>query len=209
MDSMFSQFHHGGHMPGQDGLPRHFMADMGDLSGAPGFPPGAPLFGSAMAAAADKPTAAQAAAGRLQRASARQAAKAAMTQKRKAQAQRKRPAAAEADEDDSDDGEDASVPTKPHEIAKSKYNHVEDEKERKRLKRLLRNRVSAQQARERKKAYMSTLEDERRNMETKMAELEAKINTLERENFMLRQVVKNATQGKTGGKGGQDHEVPA
>ena len=79
----------------------------------------------------------------------------------------------------------------------------------KRLKRLLRNRVSAQQARERKKAYMSTLEDERRNMETKMAELEAKINTLERENFMLRQVVKNATQGKTGAKGGQDHEVPA
>ena len=82
-------------------------------------------------------------------------------------------------------------------------------RKRKRLKRLLRNRVSAQQARERKKAYMSTLEDERRNMETKMAELEAKINTLERENFMLRQVVKNATQGKTGGKGGQDHEVPA
>jgi hypothetical protein len=32
-------------------------------------------------------------------------------------------------------------------IAKNKYNHIEDEKERKRLKRLLRNRVSAQQAR--------------------------------------------------------------
>ena len=53
MDSMFSQFHNSGHMPGQDGLPHHFMADMGDLSGAPGFPPGAPLFGSTMAAAAD------------------------------------------------------------------------------------------------------------------------------------------------------------
>jgi len=38
--------------------------------------------------------------------------------------------------------------------------------------------------------------------------MEAKINTLERENFMLRQVVKNATQGKTGGKVGFDHEVP-
>ena len=37
-------------------------------------------------------------------------------------------------------------------------------------------------------------------METKMAELEAKVNTLERENFMLRQVVKNATQGKTGAR---------
>ena len=209
MDPMYSQFNNGGHMSGQDGLPRHFMNDMGDLGG---FPPGGPLFGGATMAAADKPTAAQAAAGRLQRASARQAAKAKVTEKRKAQAQRKRPAAAKVDDDEDDssseDDDDASVPTKPHEIAKSKYNHVEDEKERKRLKRLLRNRVSAQQARERKKAYMSDLENERLRMEARFAEMEAKINTLERENFMLRQVVKNATQGKTGGKVGFDHEVP-
>lgn len=209
MDPMYSQFNNGGHMSGQDGLPRHFMNDMGDLGG---FPPGGPLFGGATMAAADKPTAAQAAAGRLQRASARQAAKAKVTEKRKAQAQRKRPAAAKVDDDEDDssseDDDDASVPTKPHEIAKSKYNHVEDEKERKRLKRLLRNRVSAQQARERKKAYMSDLEQERLGMEARFAEMEAKINTLERENFMLRQVVKNATQGKTGGKAGFDHEVP-
>ena len=209
MDPMYSQFNNGGHMSGHDGLPRHFMNDMGDLGG---FPPGGPLFGGATMAAADKPTAAQAAAGRLQRASARQAAKAKVTEKRKAQAQRKRPAAAKADDDEDDssseDDDDASVPTKPHEIAKSKYNHVEDEKERKRLKRLLRNRVSAQQARERKKAYMSDLENERLGMEARFAEMEAKINTLERENFMLRQVVKNATQGKTGGKAGFDHEVP-
>ena len=209
MDPMYSQFNNGGHMSGQDGLPRHFMNDMGDLGG---FPPGGPLFGGATMAAADKPSAAQAAAGRLQRASARQAAKAKVTEKRKAQAQRKRPAAAKADDDEDDSSsevdDDASVPTKPHEIAKSKYNHVEDEKERKRLKRLLRNRVSAQQARERKKAYMSDLENERLGMEARFAEMEAKINTLERENFMLRQVVKNATQGKTGGKVGFDHEVP-
>ncbi len=209
MDPMYSQFNNGGHMSGHDGLPRHFMNDMGDLGG---FPPGGPLFGGATMAAADKPSAAQAAAGRLQRASARQAAKAKVTEKRKAQAQRKRPAAAKADDDEDDssseDDDDASVPTKPHEIAKSKYNHVEDEKERKRLKRLLRNRVSAQQARERKKAYMSDLENERLGMEARFAEMEAKINTLERENFMLRQVVKNATQGKTGGKVGFDHEVP-
>jgi transcription factor HY5 len=209
MDPMYSQFNNGGHMSGHDGLPRHFMNDMGDLGG---FPPGGPLFGGATMAAADKPTAAQAAAGRLQRASARQAAKAKVTEKRKAQAQRKRPAAAKVDDDEDDssseDDDDASVPTKPHEIAKSKYNHVEDEKERKRLKRLLRNRVSAQQARERKKAYMSDLEQERLGMEARFAEMEAKINTLERENFMLRQVVKNATQGKTGGKAGFDHEVP-
>ena len=207
MDPMYSQFNNGGHMSGHDGLPRHFMNDMGDLGG---FPPGGPLFGGATMAAADKPTAAQAAAGRLQRASARQAAKAKVTEKRKAQAQRKRPAAAKVDDEDdsSSEDDDASVPTKPHEIAKSKYNHVEDEKERKRLKRLLRNRVSAQQARERKKAYMSDLEQERLGMEARFAEMEAKINTLERENFMLRQVVKNATQGKTGGKAGFDHEVP-
>ena len=43
---------------------------------------------------------------------------------------------------------------------------------------------------------MSTLEDERRNMETRLAEMESRVNTLERENFMLRQVVKSATQGK-------------
>ena len=83
---------------------------------------------------------------------------------------------------------------KSADAAKSKFNHVEDEKERKRMKRLLRNRVSAQQARERKKAYMFSLEDERRAAAEKTAELEAKINTLERENFMLRQVVKNSTK---------------
>lgn len=166
----------------------------------------------------EKPTAAQAAAGRLQRASARQAAKAAQQQKRHAQARaaakkgalasvkRKKDEATQDDdgETDEDCSADAGVnergddtQAKPHEIAKSKYNHVEDEKERKRLKRLLRNRVSAQQARERKKAYMSTLEDERRAMEAKTSELEARINTLERENFMLRQVVKNSTKAGT------------
>ena len=164
----------------------------------------------------DKPTPAQAAAGRLQRASARQAAKAAQQQKRQAQSRasastkkgsdtgtkRKKDEVAMEEEEDEDEEEDSDdddtgagdKQPKPHEIAKTKYNHIEDEKERKRLKRLLRNRVSAQQARERKKAYMSTLEDERRAMEAKTAALESKINTLERENFMLRQVVKNSTK---------------
>jgi transcription factor HY5 len=73
-------------------------------------------------------------------------------------------------------------------IAKNKYNHIEDEKERKRLKRLLRNRVSAQQARERKKAYMSTLESRSKETEQRVLVLEQQVNKLERENFMLRQV---------------------
>lgn len=185
----------------------------------------------------DKPTPAQAAAGRLQRASARQAAKAAQQQKRAAreaarQAQQntagnntnmnKRKAEVKVGDDGSDDSDDSDdegvVPDggdgkqpKPHEIARTKYNHVEDEKERKRLKRLLRNRVSAQQARERKKAYLSTLEDKHNDMEKKMAEMEAKINTLERENFMLRQVVKSTTQKAVPTTNGNEeaHTVPS
>jgi len=167
----------------------------------------------------EKPSAAQAAAGRLQRASARQAAKAAQQQRRHAHARlaadhvnttfkRTAEQAVSVEErvvDDLgiDDGysEDDAVPRRKHarkvdEDENSKFTTVKDEKERKRLKRLLRNRVSAQQARERKKAYMSTLEDERRNMETRLTEMESRVNTLERENFMLRQVVKSATQGK-------------
>merc|ERR1711966_172386 len=215
---------------GQDGsLPQHFMQGVPDMNAGQSFPLGrstpsvnmfttvnAPVSSSG-AHPADKPTPAQAAAGRLQRASARQAAKAAQQQKRQAQSRasastkkgsdagtkrKKDEVAMEEEEEDDDDEEDSDDDDtgagdrqpKPHEIAKTKYNHVEDEKERKRLKRLLRNRVSAQQARERKKAYMSTLEDERRAMEAKTAALESKINTLERENFMLRQVVKNSTK---------------
>ena len=176
----------------------------------------------------DKPTPAQAAAGRLQRASARKAAQAAQQQKRAAReaarsggSKRKAPTPEEKDDDsddsdDSDDDDEGVVPgdskqPKPHEIARTKYNHVEDEKERKRLKRLLRNRVSAQQARERKKAYMSTLEDKQNDIMKKMSEMEAKINTLERENFMLRQVVKSTTQKAvppTANRNEEAHTVP-
>ena len=214
---------------GQDGsLPQHFMQGGSDMDAGQSFPlgrsaPSVNMFTTVNAPVSssgthqvDKPTPAQAAAGRLQRASARQAAKAAQQQKRQAQSRasastkkgsdtgtkRKKDEVAMEEEEDEDEEEDSDdddtgagdKQPKPHEIAKTKYNHIEDEKERKRLKRLLRNRVSAQQARERKKAYMSTLEDERRAMEAKTAALEAKINTLERENFMLRQVVKNSTK---------------
>ncbi|KAL3844299.1 hypothetical protein ACJIZ3_001702 [Penstemon smallii] len=63
------------------------------------------------------------------------------------------------------------------------------DKENKRLKRLLRNRVSAQQARERKKAYMSDLEGRVKELETKNAELQERLSTLQNENQMLRQVL--------------------
>eukprot|EP00898_Chlorokybus_atmophyticus_P006905 jgi/Chlat1/7215/Chrsp57S06866 len=75
----------------------------------------------------------------------------------------------------------------------AKMKRIEDEKERKRLKRLLRNRVSAQQARERKKAYMGTLEGKSKDLEAQNAALLARVAQLQNENNMLRNIVKNTT----------------
>ena len=55
--------------------------------------------------------------------------------------------------------------------------------------RLLRNRVSAQQARERKKAYVSELELKMKELEQRNAVLEEKVSTLQQENAMLRKVI--------------------
>ena len=71
---------------------------------------------------------------------------------------------------------------------------ITDEKERKRLKRLLRNRVSAQQARERKKAYLASLEHTEVEKERQMHDLENRVAILERENQMLRQVIQTVTR---------------
>lgn len=56
-------------------------------------------------------------------------------------------------------------------------------------RRLLRNRVSAQQARERKKAYLSDLEGRVKDLEKKNSELEERLSTLQNENQMLRHVM--------------------
>ncbi|KAI3823519.1 hypothetical protein L1987_04958 [Smallanthus sonchifolius] len=69
------------------------------------------------------------------------------------------------------------------------------DKENKRLKRLLRNRVSAQQARERKKAYLNELEVRVKELEKKNSELEERLSTLQNENQMLRHILKNTTAG--------------
>ena len=66
-----------------------------------------------------------------------------------------------------------------------------DEKEAKRLKRLLRNRVSAQQARERKRAYVDGLEGRAIVAEKRASELEASVARLEAEAAMLRKVIQN------------------
>ncbi|XP_037460717.1 transcription factor HY5-like [Triticum dicoccoides] len=72
------------------------------------------------------------------------------------------------------------------------------DKEHRRLKRLLRNRVSAQQARERKKAYMGELEAKVKDLETRNSELEERLSTLQNENQMLRQILKNTTGNRRG-----------
>ncbi|KAJ1409580.1 Basic-leucine zipper domain [Sesbania bispinosa] len=66
------------------------------------------------------------------------------------------------------------------------------DKEHRRLKRLLRNRVSAQQARERKKVYVNDLESRATELQDKNAILEERISTLINENTMLRKVLMNA-----------------
>jgi hypothetical protein len=60
--------------------------------------------------------------------------------------------------------------------------------------RLLRNRVSAQQARERKKAYLSELEVRVKDLEKRSSELEERLSTLQNENQMLRQVRAHVSQ---------------
>lgn len=75
------------------------------------------------------------------------------------------------------------------------------DKEHRRLKRLLRNRVSAQQARERKKAYVGELEVKVNDLEKRNSELEERLSTLQNENQMLRQILKN-TAGNRRGPGG-------
>ncbi|XAR70955.1 hypothetical protein NMG60_11028013 [Bertholletia excelsa] len=74
------------------------------------------------------------------------------------------------------------------------------DKENKRLKRLLRNRVSAQQARERKKAYLIELEARVKDLEKKNSELEERVSTLQNENQMLRHILKNTTAGMQEGR---------
>uniref|UniRef100_A0A453SA41 Transcription factor HY5 n=1 Tax=Aegilops tauschii subsp. strangulata TaxID=200361 RepID=A0A453SA41_AEGTS len=66
------------------------------------------------------------------------------------------------------------------------------------LRRLLRNRVSAQQARERKKAYMGELEVKVKDLETRNSELEERLSTLQNENQMLKQILKNTTGNRRG-----------
>ncbi|XP_059658117.1 transcription factor HY5-like [Cornus florida] len=83
----------------------------------------------------------------------------------------------------------------PDRVQTRKRGRSPADKENKRLKRLLRNRVSAQQARERKKAYLNELEVRVKDLEKKNSELEERLSTLQNENQMLRHILKNTTAG--------------
>ncbi|KAK6119613.1 hypothetical protein DH2020_046604 [Rehmannia glutinosa] len=87
------------------------------------------------------------------------------------------------------DGGSVSGPVQPSAGGRNRRGKSPADKENKRLKRLLRNRVSAQQARERKKAYLIDLEARVKELETKNAELEERLSTLQNENQMLRQMI--------------------
>uniref|UniRef100_A0A7N0T9M0 Transcription factor HY5 n=1 Tax=Kalanchoe fedtschenkoi TaxID=63787 RepID=A0A7N0T9M0_KALFE len=93
-------------------------------------------------------------------------------------------------------------PAQPAAEGQRKRGKSQAEKEHKRLKRLLRNRVSAQQARERKKVYLTELELRVKASEKKNSELEERLSTLQNENQMLRQILKNTTTGRRGGNNG-------
>lgn len=95
-------------------------------------------------------------------------------------------------------GEDELDFTRTNEEIEARLATVGDEKESKRLKRLLRNRISAQQARERKKSYVSSLEERVKELEDRCATLEQRTNTLERENQMLRRVIMNMKTSNAG-----------
>ncbi|KAG2306083.1 hypothetical protein Bca4012_084913 [Brassica carinata] len=65
------------------------------------------------------------------------------------------------------------------------------DKENRSHKRLLRNRVSAQEARERKKVYVSEMESRANELQNNNDEIEEKISTLMNENAMLRKMLIN------------------
>eukprot|EP00271_Cylindrocystis_brebissonii_P006375 TRINITY_DN19134_c0_g1_i2.p1 TRINITY_DN19134_c0_g1~~TRINITY_DN19134_c0_g1_i2.p1 ORF type:complete len:260 (+),score=65.20 TRINITY_DN19134_c0_g1_i2:262-1041(+) len=81
-------------------------------------------------------------------------------------------------------------------------------KEERRKKRLLRNRVSAQQARERKRQHVTELEEQCTKWEQQNVELEEKAVRLTKENEELRQVVKLNMRANTGNVASSDARVP-
>ena len=94
---------------------------------------------------------------------------------------------------DSSDGEDGGGGGNGGARANGRAVLSPEERERKRLRRLMRNRASAQQARERKKNWTSSIEERARELQLCVEHLQGRANMLERENWALRALLKTAT----------------
>lgn len=102
-------------------------------------------------------------------------------------------------EDFSDDGSDSDLdfsklsPDEQEKLINEKLANGQGhtDKDARRLKRLLRNRVSAQQARERKKYYVQTLEEQVKDQQAKISELEGRVKDVEQQNEVLRNIIKS------------------
>ncbi|KAG2486435.1 hypothetical protein HYH03_014882 [Edaphochlamys debaryana] len=90
------------------------------------------------------------------------------------------------DDDDDDDGDELGALSPDEQERRAGGT----DKDARRLKRLLRNRVSAQQARERKKAYVVSLEDQVREQQEHIAALETRVEAVEGQNTALRNIIR-------------------
>ena len=77
-------------------------------------------------------------------------------------------------------------------------NEGDNELEVKRMKRLLRNRVSAQLARERKKQYVLGLEKKSKESDKKIKDLQDMVKALTKENELLKVQLEQHQQAKVG-----------
>lgn len=76
-------------------------------------------------------------------------------------------------------------------------------------RRLLRNRVSAQQARERKKAYVATLEGQLQDAEEALAQARAEAASLATDNATLRRLLMTVRTGRPTGRAGANKPAAA
>ncbi|KAI9826141.1 MAG: hypothetical protein M1832_000590 [Thelocarpon impressellum] len=81
------------------------------------------------------------------------------------------------------------LPTPKTNLPPRKRAKTEDEKEQRRIERVLRNRAAAQSSRERKRKEVEGLEDEKRGIERSNSELAMRLRRAEMENEALRETV--------------------
>lgn len=91
--------------------------------------------------------------------------------------------------DTDSDGQEDDNDKCSNEMLQKRLRTLTDEKEIKRLKRLLRNRISAQTARERKKQYVNDLEDQMRDKDKEIAALSCQVQELSADNSTLRRLI--------------------